>query len=157
MNQICSCFGYEITFDQEHFIFHEKSGETEIFNHPLEAWCRFENAISTEMTRMAIVYCRRNGLDVGTAQPPDGAPRPPLDYVGPSDGQGVNSKMEYLTDLTDPEIKNLYDRYKRWKGIPVWCPLSDPERHEFDMYALNYLKKKKEQKEKTVNPAVASR
>lgn len=45
----------------------------------------------------------------------------------------------YRTDLSDPVVKKLYFRYKRWKGIPEWCPLSDQERHEFDTYVMSHF------------------
>lgn len=43
----------------------------------------------------------------------------------------------YKTDVNDPKIAPLYERFKKWKGIPVWCPLSDAERHEFEAYIQN--------------------
>lgn len=42
----------------------------------------------------------------------------------------------YQVDITHPEIKPLYDRFKKWKGVPDWCPLSDAERLEFKSYIL---------------------
>ena len=46
----------------------------------------------------------------------------------------------YRLNVSDPEIKPLYDRYKKWKDIPVWCPLSDKERLEFEDYILGRRK-----------------
>ena len=42
----------------------------------------------------------------------------------------------YRVDISQPKIKELYFRYKKWKGIPDWCPLSDSERLEFERYLL---------------------
>lgn len=40
----------------------------------------------------------------------------------------------YTLNINHPTIHPLYMRYKRWKRIPVWCPLSDTERTEFETY-----------------------
>lgn len=42
----------------------------------------------------------------------------------------------YQVDISHPDIQPLYWRYKKWKGIPRWCPLSDEERKEFEAYIL---------------------
>lgn len=46
----------------------------------------------------------------------------------------------YKVDISDPKIKPLYERFKKWKGIPEWCPLSDEERLEFESYILKEKK-----------------
>lgn len=46
----------------------------------------------------------------------------------------------YQVDISSPEIKPLYERFKKWKGIPAWCPLSDKERLEFEGYILKEKK-----------------
>lgn len=46
----------------------------------------------------------------------------------------------YCVDISEPKIKELYIRYKKWKGIPIWCPLSDNERFEFEDYILGRSK-----------------
>ena len=46
----------------------------------------------------------------------------------------------YKVDISNPEIKPLYERYKKWKGIPSWCPLSDAERLDFESYILRSKK-----------------
>ncbi len=43
---------------------------------------------------------------------------------------------EYKISLRNEKMRELYDRFKRWKGIPIWCPLSDNERLEFENYIL---------------------
>lgn len=48
----------------------------------------------------------------------------------------------YRLDISEPEIHELYLRFKRWKKIPSWCPLSDGERFEFE----NYILKRKDDK-----------
>ena len=42
----------------------------------------------------------------------------------------------YLTDLNNPKIRELYDRFKAWKGIRANEPCSDEEREEFERYVL---------------------
>lgn len=53
-----------------------------------------------------------------------------------------NDRYGYQIDITHPKIKPLYKRYKKWKEIPDWCPLSDNERLEFEGYILKKLKMK---------------
>ena len=62
----------------------------------------------------------------------------------------------YRTDLNDPEIRDLYFRFKAWKGIPEWCPLEDRERYEFDSWVMRYYARKRAQK-KTADIWPASR
>lgn len=40
----------------------------------------------------------------------------------------------YTIDINNHVIFPYYMRFKRWKGVPVWCPLSDGERAEFEKY-----------------------
>ena len=47
----------------------------------------------------------------------------------------------YRLDISEPDINRLYNRFKKWKGIPPWCPLSDDERREFEGYILNGRKR----------------
>lgn len=47
----------------------------------------------------------------------------------------------YRIDISQPKIKKLYLRYKKWKGIPDWCPLSDNERFEFENFLIKGGKK----------------
>ena len=47
----------------------------------------------------------------------------------------------YRLDISEPDINRLYNRFKKWKGIPSWCPLSDEERLEFEEYILNGRKR----------------
>lgn len=49
----------------------------------------------------------------------------------------MKNKYGYKVNINRPEIKNLYKRFKQWRGIPFWCPLSDNERIEFESYILN--------------------
>ena len=56
----------------------------------------------------------------------------------------MNNKYGYQVDITKPKYRNLYDRYKNWKGIPRWCPLSDYERLEFEKFVLNRKERKKQ-------------
>lgn len=51
-----------------------------------------------------------------------------------------NGVPQYKVDIRQPKMRALYDRYKKWKGIPSWCPLSDSERIEFENYILKTKK-----------------
>lgn len=51
----------------------------------------------------------------------------------------------YRVDIFAPELAELFKRYKKWKNIPDWCPLSDKERFEFEGYILG--KKSKNESE----------
>ena len=46
------------------------------------------------------------------------------------------NKYGYEVNISHPRIKPLYERFKRWKGIAGWVPLSDSERKEFESYIL---------------------
>jgi hypothetical protein len=45
----------------------------------------------------------------------------------------------YRVDISTPEVAELYARFKKWKNIPSWCPLSDNERLEFESYILRQI------------------
>lgn len=61
----------------------------------------------------------------------------------------LNNKYGYQVDITKPKYRELYERYKEWKGLPRWCPLSDGERFEFE----NYVLRSKEREENNfINP-----
>ena len=53
----------------------------------------------------------------------------------------------YRLSLNSPMIRTLYERYKRAHNIPIWCPLSDSERHDFELAVLGAMAKK-EKREK---------
>ena len=46
------------------------------------------------------------------------------------------NKYGYRINIMHPKIDPLYKRFKKWKGIADWCPLSDVERFEFESYIL---------------------
>lgn len=48
----------------------------------------------------------------------------------------LDNKYGYRIDISHPKIKPLYERFKKWKGIASWVPLSDEERKEFENYIL---------------------
>ena len=50
----------------------------------------------------------------------------------------------YKLNINAPDIAPLFKEYKKSKGIPVWCPLSDTERHEFEFMVLRARQKKAE-------------
>ena len=61
----------------------------------------------------------------------------------------MNNKYGYRVDITKPKYRELYERYKKYKNIPRWCPLSDGERFEFE----NYVLRSKEREENNfINP-----
>ncbi len=53
-----------------------------------------------------------------------------------------NNPYGYRLDISAPDINPLYKRYKRWKNIPPWCPLSDEERMEFESLIIEGSKHK---------------
>lgn len=55
----------------------------------------------------------------------------------------MKTKKYYKTDLNDPKIRELYDRFKKWKNIPPSEPCSDEEREEFERYVLKRGKQEK--------------
>lgn len=61
----------------------------------------------------------------------------------------MKNNYGYKVDISKPEYRKLYKRFKAWKHIPEWCPLSDEERHEFESYifeAENSMEMKTEEK-----------
>ena len=52
-------------------------------------------------------------------------------------------KKYYKTNLNDPKIRELYDRFKKWKNIPPSEPCSDEEREEIERYVLKRGKQEK--------------
>ena len=46
----------------------------------------------------------------------------------------------YRLNVNDEKIRSLYERFKKWKGIPRWCPCSDEERKEFESWILKKRK-----------------
>lgn len=57
-----------------------------------------------------------------------------------------SNKYGYQVDITKPKYRELYERYKKYKNIPEWCPLSDAERLEFEDYVLGRKGKKNERR-----------
>lgn len=52
------------------------------------------------------------------------------------------NKYGYRVNILDPRILPHYERFKKSRNIPPWCPLSDEERLEFENHILNwYLNK----------------
>ena len=56
----------------------------------------------------------------------------------------TDNKYGYQIDISHPQIKPLYERFKKWKNVPRWCPLSDQERLEFESYILKKMEKNDE-------------
>ena len=56
-----------------------------------------------------------------------------------------NNPYGYQVDITGIKERELYERYKKWKGIPDHVPLSDAERFEFEDYVLGKKDKVEEQ------------
>lgn len=42
----------------------------------------------------------------------------------------------YRINVNEPPYDELFERFKKYKGIPRWCPLSDGERQEFESYFI---------------------
>ncbi|MCQ2388009.1 MAG: hypothetical protein MJ066_06180 [Clostridia bacterium] len=51
----------------------------------------------------------------------------------------VNNRYGYKLNLKHPKIRNLYERYKKWKGLTLNFPLTDKQRFEFESYLLKKL------------------
>ena len=41
-------------------------------------------------------------------------------------------KSYYTTNINDPRIRRWDDAYRKKLGLPIWCPMTDAERREFD-------------------------
>lgn len=50
-----------------------------------------------------------------------------------------NNPWGYRVNINCPAVRPLFERYLRWRKIPLWCPLSDDERREFENYVLPKL------------------
>lgn len=48
----------------------------------------------------------------------------------------------YRINISQKPYNELYERYKKYKNIPMWCPLSDGERLEFEKFVLNRKERK---------------
>lgn len=48
----------------------------------------------------------------------------------------------YRVNIRNPYIYDLYRRFKRKRNIPIWCPLSDEERFEFELAVIPHLEKR---------------
>lgn len=42
----------------------------------------------------------------------------------------------FRLNINVPEIRDKYERYKKYKGMPTQFPCSDDERREFERYVL---------------------
>ncbi len=54
----------------------------------------------------------------------------------------------YKVNINHPQIRPIFERYLRWHGIPLWCPLSDAERREFEAAFMAGAEKKAKRKAK---------
>ena len=41
-------------------------------------------------------------------------------------------KSYYTTNINNPRIRRWYDAYRKKPALPIWCPMSDQERWDFD-------------------------
>ncbi len=48
----------------------------------------------------------------------------------------------FRINIAHPRIAPLYERFRRWKGIPYGMPLSDDERFEFESYIIRKVNDK---------------
>lgn len=53
-----------------------------------------------------------------------------------------NNKYGYRANINTPKINKLYQNYRKHKGLPIWCPLSDAERIQFDAIFIWWLHKR---------------
>jgi len=52
-------------------------------------------------------------------------------------------KHGYRYNVNHPLIRELYEKYKNKKEIPLWCPLSDRQRQEFEILVDCWFEKNK--------------
>lgn len=52
----------------------------------------------------------------------------------------IKNPYGFRVDINDPKIRPVYERYKKWKGLPRQYPISDDERREFEAYILGEKK-----------------
>lgn len=50
----------------------------------------------------------------------------------------------YKLNINHPVVYRLYTRFKKHKGIPQWCPLSDAQRTEFEAYIISKIKHRRD-------------
>ena len=48
----------------------------------------------------------------------------------------TDNKYGYKLNVNHPQIRILYERFKKWKGYASNLPLSDEQRFEFEAYIL---------------------
>lgn len=56
----------------------------------------------------------------------------------------TRERYGYQLNLTKPRVRAKYDDYKHRNGIPMWCPLSDKQRKEFEAEVIRQARKKQE-------------
>ena len=54
----------------------------------------------------------------------------------------------YKVNINHPAVRPIFERYLRWHGIPLWCPLSDAQRREFEAAFMAGAEKKAKRKAK---------
>lgn len=60
-------------------------------------------------------------------------------------GYQVNINSHRPIMRSGESINDLYRRYKAKHGIPAWCPLSDPERREFEAFVMPVIERARRQ------------
>lgn len=53
----------------------------------------------------------------------------------------VDNPYGYKINVSHPQIRPLYERFKIWKGIPTNFPPSEDQREEFEEYILGKVRK----------------
>ena len=48
----------------------------------------------------------------------------------------TNNPYGYRININHEKIRDKYERYRKWKKIPPYVPLSDKERFEFEEFML---------------------
>lgn len=48
----------------------------------------------------------------------------------------MDGHCPYMLNLRHPEVEKVCRVYRRRKGIPLWCPFSDAQRLEFELFFM---------------------
>ncbi len=63
------------------------------------------------------------------------------EFLSPWLAEGIND-YGYRVNIRNPYINSLYRRFYKKQKIPMWCPLSDEQRFEFELAVIPHLKKR---------------
>lgn len=63
------------------------------------------------------------------------------EFLSPWLAEGINP-YGYRVNIRNPYINGLYRSFYKKQKIPLWCPLSDEQRFEFEMAVIPHLEKR---------------